>query len=157
MRVTDHCDRLTGIVFLRGKDTAEDRLNAERRKHFRIQACGIDLFWLCASRELKRCRDIAAQRGKRLGCTCVRFEFASSNRHAWPASQMISQQNKPVGVLERKWAQQHALDEREDRGGGTNAQDQGEDDRECECRSSSQLAKCEADILCERVHLSSLI
>jgi len=37
-RVTDHCDRLTGIVFLRGKDTAEDRLNAERRKHFRIQA-----------------------------------------------------------------------------------------------------------------------
>src|SRR6266481_1169221 len=146
--ITDHCDRLTGIVFLRGKDTAEDRLNAERRKHFRIQACGIDLFWLWASRKLKRCRDIAAQRGKRLRRTCVRCDFASPDGHAWSASQVISKQNKPVRVLERKWAQQDAFDEREDRSGGANAQSQGEDDRECECRRSSQLAKCKLKILC---------
>jgi hypothetical protein len=60
---------------------------------------------------------------------------------------VISQQNKPVRVLERKWAQQDAFDEREDRGGGANAQGQGEDDRECECRRSSQLAKCKLKIL----------
>ena len=70
---------------------------------------------------------------------------------------MISQQNKPIGVLERKWAQQDALDEREDRGGGANAQGQGEDDAEGEAGCFAQLAKCEAEILCERVHLSSLI
>src|SRR6267154_1474610 len=147
-RVTDQGDRLTAVVFLRSNDTAEDGLNAERRKHLGIEACGIDLFCLWASRKLKRCRDIAAQRRKRSGRKCVRFDFASPNGHAWPASQMISQQNKPVGVLERKWAQQDALDEREDRGGGANAQGQGEDDRECECRCSSQVAKCKLKTLC---------
>lgn len=61
---------------------------------------------------------------------------------------MIPQQNKPIGVLERKWAQQDAFDEREHRGGGTDAKGEGEDDRKCECIRPSQLAKCKLEILC---------
>jgi len=61
---------------------------------------------------------------------------------------MVSQQNKPTGVLERKWAQQDAFDERKNRGGCTNAQGQRKDDRKCECRRSSQLANAKSEILC---------
>jgi hypothetical protein len=70
---------------------------------------------------------------------------------------MIPQQNKPIGIFEWKRAQQDPFDEREDRGGGANTQGEGEDDAEGKARCFAQLAKCEADILCEEVHLSSLI
>ena len=60
---------------------------------------------------------------------------------------MVSQQNKSVGVWERKRAQQNAFDKREDCGGRADAQGQSEDDSECERRCSSQLPKCETQIL----------
>ena len=69
---------------------------------------------------------------------------------------MISQQNEAVGILERKRAQEDAFDEREDRGGGADAKRQREDDGQGESRRLAQLAQCEAEILCERVHAPSL-
>jgi hypothetical protein len=69
---------------------------------------------------------------------------------------VISQQNKSLGILERKWAEQDALDEREDGGGGTDARGQGEDDSQGEAGCFAQLTNCEPEILCERVHASSV-
>jgi len=40
-RVTDHGDRLTGVVFLRGKYTAEDGLNAERRNIWELRRAAL--------------------------------------------------------------------------------------------------------------------
>ena len=69
---------------------------------------------------------------------------------------MISQQDKPVRITERERTQENAFDEREDCRGGANAQSQGEDNCQGEPRRFLQLAKCEAEILCQRVHKSSL-
>ncbi len=60
---------------------------------------------------------------------------------------MVPQQNETVGIAEGKRPEQNTFDEREDRGGGADAQSQGEDDRYCEAWRLAQAAKGEAEIL----------
>src|ERR1700687_5717913 len=145
-----------GIVFVLSEDTAEDWLNAKREKHAGAETGGIDFLRLCASGELIAGGDVAAQGGKGSGRARVRCDLMSSDGNDRTTSQVISQQNKSLGIIERKRAEQDAFDEREDGGGGTDAHGKGEDDGEGEAGCLAQLTKCESEILCERVHASSV-
>jgi hypothetical protein len=61
---------------------------------------------------------------------------------------VISQQNEAVRIAEWERPKEDSFDEREDRGGGADAQGQGEDGDEGEAECLAHLAKCEAKILC---------
>jgi hypothetical protein len=68
---------------------------------------------------------------------------------------VISQQNEAVRIAEWERPKEDSFDEREDRGGGSDAQGQSEDGDKREAGCLAYLAKCEAEILCGRVHASS--
>jgi hypothetical protein len=68
---------------------------------------------------------------------------------------VIAQQNEAVRFGERKRTQQNPFDEREHCGDCADAQRQRQHNRQAETRRFDKLAKCEAEILHERVHESS--
>ena len=61
-----------------------------------------------------------------------------------------------LGLLDRQHAQQHLIEEREDRGVGADAEGEREHHGKREGRRLAQLAKCVAKILKQRVHSLSL-
>ncbi len=86
----------------------------------------------------------------------ISWDLTGSDPDFQAGSQVITQQNQPVGILERKRPQQDAFDQREDRGGCADTQGQGEDHGQAKAGCLAQLAKGEAEILCEDVHASFL-
>ena len=126
--VTDDGKRQMGILFLRGEDTSEDGLNAQCGKDAGGEAGGFDLLWNGSARELVAGGRVSAQGGKSSGCARVGSDLTGSDGSVHATSQLISQQNQLVGMLEWKGTQQDAFDDREDRGGGADTQGQGEDD-----------------------------
>jgi len=107
--VTDDRERLMGVFFLRGEDAAEDWLNAEREKHAGSEAGGVDFLRLGTTGELIAGGDVAAQRGKGLGRARICCDLTGSDGNAAAASQAISQQNKPIGILKWKGPEQDAF------------------------------------------------
>ena len=103
-------------------------MNAERGKDAGGEAGGVDFLRSGAAGKLIAGGRVAAQGGKGAGCVRVGSDLAGGDGSVRAASQVISQQNEAVGIAERKRTQQDAFDEREDRGGGADAQGQGEDD-----------------------------
>ena len=69
---------------------------------------------------------------------------------------MIPQQDKSIGIPEGKRAKKDAFNEGEDRGGRPDAKSQSKDHGQGEAGCFAQLAKCEAEILCWRVHVSTV-
>ena len=55
-------------------------------------------------------------------------------------------------LLDGQHAEKNLIEDGEDRGVGTDAEGEGENDGECEARRLAQLAKCKAKILKERIH-----
>ena len=145
-------------LLLHGEDTAEDGLNAERGKNTRSESGGKDFFGrpprISPAGELIVAADVTAEGRKRACCFRVCSDLARSDGSVQPVSQMISEHNQSIGVLEWKRAEQDTLDQGKDRRCGADAQSQGEDDGQCEAGRFAQLAKFATKILCERVHAS---
>src|ERR1700677_783667 len=69
---------------------------------------------------------------------------------------MISHKNEVVRIAERERTQQDTFDQRESGRGRANAESQREHYCEGEGRRFPQLPKCKAEVLSERVHVSSI-
>ena len=126
--VTDDGQRLMVVLFLRGEHAAEDGLNTERGENAASQAGSGDFLSGSAARKLKVSADVATKGGKGLGGARVYADFTRSHGSPRATSQVISQLDESIGILEWKRPQQDAFDERVNRGGGADAQDQREHD-----------------------------
>jgi hypothetical protein len=131
-------------------------LNAERGKDAGSEAGSVDLLRCSAARQLIIDARVATNGGKGTGCIRVCADLAGGDGQIRSASQVISQQNEAVRIAEWERPKEDTFDERENRGGRANTQSQDEDGGQGEARCLAQLAKCEAEILCGRVHASSL-
>jgi hypothetical protein len=68
--------------------------------------------------------EVAAERGKGVGCLRVGFDLSGSHRNVRTVSQVISDQNEAVWIFEWKRPQQDTFDEREHGGCSANAESQ---------------------------------
>ena len=111
-----------GVLLLLGKEAIEEGMNAQGGKDTRGKASAVDFLRSCAAGKLVVGGSVAAKRREGAGCIRIRANFAGSDGSVRAGSQVISEQNQAVRIVERERAQQDAFDERKDSGGSADAE-----------------------------------
>ncbi len=155
--VADHRKWFIRILFLLVKHSPQNRLNAERRKHACAQPSGRDFRRLSTKRSVAGKFKMGRRGGPHGGKGARRFGVGCNlncgDAYAGAISQVISQQHKPVCILERQGSQQNALYQRKDRSRSPKAKSKRENDRQTEGRRLAQTANCKSKIMEKREHI----
>jgi hypothetical protein len=100
--VTDYGERLMAVLFLLGKDTAQEGTHSQGGE----DACGepgaVDLLRRGASGKLVLRADVPPERGKGVGFPGVNADLAGGDGSVLASSQVIPQHHQAFRVVERQ-------------------------------------------------------
>src|ERR1700733_4370759 len=157
-RIADDRKWFSRILVLLVKHPPQNRFNAERREHACGQPSGSNFRRLSTKRSVARKFKVSRRGGPHGGEGARRFAVGCNlNRgdaDAGAISQVISQQHKPVCILERQGSEQNALYQRKDCSRSPKAKSKRENDRQTEGWRLAQAAHCESKVMEKRKHVS---
>ncbi len=130
-RITQNGDLLAVFVFLGGEHAAKQRLNCQGAEHACRQARGIHISGFAGAGKLISGEFVSAQGRKRLGLAGIGTYIRHRNARLAVAAYVrllnaVREHHQPVRIWKGKRPQQNALDDGENRRGGSNAERQHE-------------------------------
>jgi hypothetical protein len=134
--------RSRGVLFRREVAAARQR-RAQQRKEIRRHARADDALGRAAAAELEVDVPIRSEPLERLLIALEIQQVGRRDRETGNGSPLarLEEHDKPIGIAEEKWPDQHRIDDAENGGGGSDAEPDHEHDHEGELRAARQTSE----------------